>query len=310
MLQQVFNCILLPPCRYAHKRRNGIPMRSKFLTAALLLCSTVALAQCFPGTSVLDGVSIRSQNMFKPPMRYDHLREADAAWVKRTWRKIDVRQKQNHPFAFPRTPQPGRRSLFDALVCAIVWDKVLTAYHPGPLGQSDDFTLPITSDECGALINREVTTQTTNLNTGTTYDTTYTVQYTTEDVVHYMLKEEWFFDKQRGVMDVRILGLAPVVEVRDLNTGDFKGYKTLFWVYYPEARVRLSNEVAINRGNDVEQRSFDEIFQKRMFSSVIIKESNVYDRYISEYRKGISALLEAEAMLDGITNYEHDWWSF
>lgn len=36
----------------------------------------------------------------------------------------------------------------------------------------------------------------------------------TMDVTRYQLKEDWVFDKQRGVMEVRIIGLAPMREVR------------------------------------------------------------------------------------------------
>jgi hypothetical protein len=31
-----------------------------------------------------------------------------------------------------------------------------------------------------------------------------------EDVYQYRVKEVWYFDKQRSVMDVRILGIAPI----------------------------------------------------------------------------------------------------
>jgi hypothetical protein len=47
-----------------------------------------------------------------------------------------------------------------------------------------------------------------------------------------------------------------------------------------------------------------------MFSSFIIKESNKYNREISEYRKGIDALLEAEAIKEEIFNLEHDLWEY
>lgn len=286
-------------------------MRSLILiTFGLLMSNSGLHAQCYQGTSVLDGVALSSENQWKPPVPYPHLREADAAYVKRVWRKIDVRQKINHPFAFPRYPQPGRRSLFDALVCSIVHARELQAYDPGALGQSDSFTIELTPEECARKLSREVHTTTIDLVTGDEIDTTIIVAYETKDVVHYLIKEEWFMDKQRSQMDVRIIGLAPVVEVTDLTTGDFKGYQTLFWVYYPEARHHLAREEAFNPGNDFERRSFEELFAKRMFSSIIVRESNVYGRYVAEYRKGIAALLEAEAIQGRMTNYEIDMWHY
>ena len=112
----------------------------------------------------------------------------------------------------------------------------------GMARDSDDFTIPMSSSQAAECMTTEVPTTTVDLVTGEERDTTLTISYETKDVVHYLIKEEWFYDKQRSVMDVRIIGLAPVVEVLDQNTGDFKGYKTLFWVYYPEARVRLSTK--------------------------------------------------------------------
>ena len=47
-------------------------------------------------------------------------------------------------------------------------------------------------------------------------------------------------------------------------------------------------------------------FWKRMFSSYIRKETNVYDRVIVEYVSGLDALLEAERIKKEIFVFEHD----
>src|SRR5437868_6819211 len=97
-------------------------------------------------------------------------------------------------------------------------------------------------------------------------------------------------------MEVRIIGIAPLVyavdEKGDVRTGNVK--IPLFWVYYPEARNMLAHAETFNRENDAERRSFDDIFQKRLFSSYIVKEANVYDRRIEDYAQGVHALLESE----------------
>src|SRR5258708_17358354 len=113
-------------------------------------------------------------------------------------------------------------------------------------------------------------------------------------------------------MDVRIIGIAPLIydvdQSGNVREGNIK--KPLFWIYYPEARKTLANAETFNRENDAERRSFDDIFQKRMFSSFIYKESNVYDRRIEEYKQGLSALLESEKIKNEITNFEHDMWEY
>jgi hypothetical protein len=49
---------------------------------------------------------------------------------------------------------------------------------------------------------------------------------------------------------------------------------------------------------------------KRMFSSFVHKESNVYDRDIVNYTSGLDALLEAERVKGDISTMEHDVWHF
>ena len=129
------------------------------------------------------------------------------------------------------------------------------------------------------------------------------------DVIQYRLKEDWFFDKERSVMDVRILGIAPVVYARD-PAGTITGTKELFWLYFPECRYVFQNFFVQSRQNDSQRMSFDDLFWKRMFHSYIDKESNIYDRSLDSYRSGINALLESEKIKNKIFIFEHDLWSF
>lgn len=103
------------------------------------------------------------------------------------------------------------------------------------------------------------------------------VWYTSEDIVQYRLKEDWFFDNERSVLDVRILGICPVVYRKDAN-GNINGFKELFWLYFPECRYVFQNFFVQSRHNDSQRMSFDDLFWKRMFQSYIIKETNLYDR--------------------------------
>jgi gliding motility associated protien GldN len=130
-----------------------------------------------------------------------------------------------------------------------------------------------------------------------------------EDIVQYRIKEDWFFDNERSVLDVRIIGICPVVYQYDDN-GNITGLRELFWVYFPEARYVFQNFFVQSRHNDSQRMSFDDLFWKRMFQSYIIKESNLYDRDLRDYRAGIDALLESEKIKEKIFIFEHDLWSF
>ena len=48
---------------------------------------------------------------------------------------------------------------------------------------------------------------------------------------------------------------------------------------------------------------------KRMFSSYIYKEENVYDRPINEYATGIDALMESERAKNSLLEFEESLWN-
>lgn len=74
------------------------------------------------------------------------------------------------------------------------------------------------------------------------------------------MKEDWFFDKQRSVMDVRILGLCPMKEKADPGSGEIIGYSPIFWVYFPQCRPIFAKSEVFNTKNDGERRSLDDLF--------------------------------------------------
>ncbi len=124
-------------------------------------------------------------------------------------------------------------------------------------------------------------------------------------VLKIRVKEDWYFDKQRSEVNVRIIGLAFYEYIEEKEA-----YRELFWVYYPACRKSLSNSYSYNSRNDNEYRSFDELLIKRDFNSIVVKESNVYDRYIQEYSKGIDALTESDDIKTDLFNWEHDLWNY
>ena len=144
------------------------------------------------------------------------------------------------------------------------------------------------------------------------YDTIIAREFSRDKVIGFRVKEDWFFDKKRSVIYVSIIGLAPLIYAVDVTGSVREGNIKipLFWIYYPEARRLFANSEVFNRENDAERRTFDDIFQKRLFGSYVYKESNVYDRRIEDYKQGLSALLESEKIKLEITNFEHDMWEF
>jgi gliding motility associated protien GldN len=276
------------------------------LAAALLLGSSQASAQV---QTVLDGAYVKEHNPTKRVVPYPHLREADVMYAQRMWQIIDLREKMNHPLYFPLEEIADRKSLFDVIKHALLTEGSLTAYSLGPTDDDDEFRYPMSQSEIDSVLRPVVTKMTEDLDTGEPVAVEVEEPVNSRDITQYQLKEDWIFDKQRSERYVRIIGIAPMKEDYD-DEGTKRGYKTLFWLYFPECRYVFANASVFNFQNDAKRRTFEEIFQNRMFSSYIIKEANVYDRSIAAYARGIDALLESERIKEELFTVEHDLWHY
>lgn len=217
---------------------------------------------------------------------------------------MDLKEKMNHPFYFPTESYGKMNNLFTVIRNHIKASE-LTAYD----AIDDEFTVPLNKSAASTIGDKSEIVYIENPVTGLIEEQDIPNPLHPEEIKRFRIKEDWFFDKQRSVMDVRIIGICPVIEVMDDN-GDYKGELPMYWIYFPEIRPILSKQETVNRWNDAEQRSYDDLFLKRFFSSYIYKERNVYNRKISEYKTGIDALLEAKDIHHKIDNFEQDLWHY
>lgn len=242
---------------------------------------------------------VEKRNVFeKRVLPYDHIREADIFWEKRIWRVIDTREKMNLPFTYPERP-------FFTILMDAAENEEITVYS----AEDDKFTNP--------LVPEEVSSMGATVDTVITFDPeTYEEQIQVvrnelnpEDVKRFRVKEIWFFDEETSTLQVRVLGIAPLIDVKDDN-GNFRYELPMFWVYYPEARNILARERVFNFANDASPMTWEDVFEMRFFSSYIYKESNVFDRRLEEYLTGVDLLLESDKIKQEIFNFEHDLWSY
>lgn len=263
-----------------------------------------------PDNSPRDGYYDKIHYPNRRMVPYSYLRESDVMYTRRIWRKIDLREKINQPMYYPKVPTNLRKNLIYIVREALLGTQTQPARVKGYDGYtSDDFKIEMTVAEIGAIGSSSDTTQVQYPYPPYDYhDTVFVKEFNPDDVTEFNLKEDWYFDKQRSVMEPRILGIQPRMKVFDPQTQQLQGLVPICWVYFPELRKVLINEEVYNPYNFGSRITYDDLFMKRMFNSLIYKVDNTYDRRIGDYTKGIDALLEAENIKDIIFKFEHDVW--
>ncbi|MPQ48061.1 gliding motility protein GldN [Marinifilum sp. N1E240] len=279
--------------------------RSLLLIIGLALFCTANVSAQTNATSVYTKNHIKNRK----PIPFSNIRESDVMWSKLVWRIVDLREKMNLPMYYPTSPQDDRYSLIDLLMYGIE-NEGLTAYDTN----DDEFKMPMTLEQIQTKFDAQADTiMQRNRLTGELEEKILAGEMHTDDVKRYMVKEQWFFDKQTSTMQVRIIGICPIREyIKDGDTAmDGIQQKQLFWIYFPEARQLLATHEVFNPYNDAARYSFDDLFMKRKFASFITQISNVHNnRGISEYTVGINSMLEAERIKNDIFTYEHDLWEY
>lgn len=280
----------------------------KLILGVLIMLGITSKAQpgVFQPGDYSDGIYVKENSVNRRFIPYTHLREADVNWEKRVWRKIDMREKQNQPLYYPKEQVVSRISLMQLMLKYVLSGQIIAF-------KDDEFLQPMELAE----IRRQLVLQedSSDVEEFDAQGNSYMVKkpgmidstWIYENFTTLELKEDWFFDKQKSVLEVRILSMGfNVLKKGKEDLGEFP----IFYTYFPACRPFFAKHEVYNTKNDSERRTFEDIFWKRQFSSRAIKETNVYDRTIENYSKGIDALLESDRIKNDIFKWEHDLWHF
>lgn len=252
------------------------------------------------GDAPLDDVVKKEIMTERRVLPYQPIRESDIFWEKRIWRVIDVREKMNLPFAYPEEP-------FFKLLSDAATKGDLPVYA---IDGTDKFNKRMSTDDVLSMLSKIDTVVTFDPETYEEKVQIVRNDINWEDVKRFRIKEVWYFDKETSTLQVRILGIAPLIDVKD-NEGNFRFEKPMFWVYYPQARELFARHRVFTMGGNTNATiSWEDLFEMRYFASYIYKESNVYDRKLEQYLQGVDLLMESEKIKNEIFNFEHDLWQY
>lgn len=268
-----------------------------FLLAAILYTS-LSFAQESPAGVASQGVvsapdslvpvdGYFRHNIYKDakPIPYPPINNNSIKFFKRVWRDIDLVDTKNSILTPPGTTlieiiieglNNGSLTAFDAATSKKnpTGDAFTVALTPGQAMQklTDSVLVPVFDDE-GNQIDAKM--QLNDFNPAT--------------VTRFRIKEDIFYDKQRAHVETRIVGIAPLVEIK--AGGEQVSEQPAFWLYFPQARY-----VFITRESGVPELTFDDVFIQRKFTSTIVRESNSTDQVqkpedvekeITEYKKRV-----------------------
>ena len=264
----------------------------------------------------------------------DH-RIDDVIWSRYVYRIIDMRYKQNYQLYFPTKPDDADyRSLFKVIVDAVVdglpiYEKNMETIKPdfkqAPIRRRDIPTMfmaddpmadysddpshyDVSSSDAMLIHYDSVADQLTPEN--------YAYEKLVKNQLKYLIQEVVLFDKHTSRLHSKIMAIAPLqsdkISTRDSsNVMASLRESIMFWIPFDQLRPYMAMQYAIPNRNEVKRVTFDEFFQKHLYTSYIVGEGNMYNRWIPDYAKKEAEVKKEQARIaEELLNFEQDLWEY
>lgn len=314
-------------------------MKKLSIIACLLLGVTAVSAQ-HQVNSFFDAMGMAKIQTVEYSGTHDTLitvehRMDDVIWSRVVYKVIDMRYKQNYQLYFPtKSDDPNYRNLLKVIADAIVdglpvYEKNGETIKPNdfkttpPMPKTqipwayfiedpmvdysmDDshYDIALSSD---MLIHYDSVTDVMEVNT-------YAFEQLAKNQLKYMIQEIVFFDKHTSRLHSKIMAIAPLnsdkIMTKD-NVMTALREAITFWIPFDALRPYLAMQYVIPSQNETKRVTFDDFFQKRLYSSYIVGEGNMYNRFIPEYSMQEGDIKKEQARIENeLLTFEQDLWEY
>lgn len=260
------------------------------------------------------------------PLKYGYVDEKDILKAVYVWEIIDLNDKFNQPLFYNNTDALSNqnKSLYTVLLDAALGGEIQELYD------DEQFTTKLDAEgiqkrlqsvrmdpaayeilESGRQLTEEEKKMYTDI-----------YQTTSDRIEMIKVMGMWYIDKRNGELKYRPLGIAALgpdptmigrVGPDGLPLEGANDLVDLFWIYYPDAREVLANNVVFNRSNTGSDISFDDVMNLRRFSSVIYKSSRgLGNGVIKDYipRNADEQIEESDRLKGEILDMENEMWNY
>jgi len=135
----------------------------------------------------------------------------------------------------------------------------------------------------------------------------------------FVIQEVVFFDKHYSRLYSKIIAIAPLyaelgisdVDVTEETVNEALCRQLMWWVPFDEFRKYMAKQYIIPQGNDTRRVTFEEFFGKKLYSSYIIGDSNMYDRMFTTYAKTEADVRKEQTRVaNELLDFEQDLWEY
>lgn len=258
----------------------------------------------------------------------------DVIWSRYVYRIIDMRYKQNYQLYFPtKSDDADYRNLFKVITDAVVaglpiYEKNMETIKPDfkqepvkrnviptlfmaddPMADySDDPTHFDISSSDAMLVHYDSVADSLSFHF-------YPFEKLVRNQLKYLVQEVVFFDKHTSRLYTKIMAIAPLqsdkISTRDGDVMAALRESIMFWIPFDALRPYMAMQYIIPNRNETKRVTFDEYFQKHLFTSYIVGEGNMYNRWIPDYaRTEEEVRKEQERIAAELLNFEQDLWEY